>query len=189
MKQIIFFTGSKLVGIAAVATLPFAVAVYAANVHLKPPSSSPTFIDQGLALKASGALAGLGNGDVVINMVATANAAATCTNPGSGNTQPPGQNPAPVTVSGTQVIPQDQIKNGNVTFAVTTLAPTTPITGAPGCPNPSWTEDITDLFFTSATITVQQPAPTVVLTIACTFSPPTGNGVVPARNVSCEVPG
>src|SRR5262245_40272725 len=189
MKQVIFFTRSKLVGIAAVAALPFAAAVYAASVHLKPPNNSPSFSDQGLVLNASGALAGLGFGDVVINMTATANATATCTNPGGGGAQPPGQNPAPVTVSGTQVLPATEIKNGNVTFNVTTQPPTTPIAGAPGCPNSSWTETITDLLFTSVTITVQQPAPTVVLTVTCKVDPPTSGGPVPPRGVSCDVAG
>jgi hypothetical protein len=66
---------------------------------------------------------------------------------------------------------------------VTTNEPVTPVPGAPGCPNPNWSEDITDLAFTSATITVQQP--TVVLTVVCTFASPTKDGAVPARDVSC----
>jgi len=39
--------------------------------------------------------------------------------------------------------------------------------------------------FTSATITVDQPAGTLVLTVACTFSSATTNGAVPAGNVNC----
>jgi hypothetical protein len=168
----------------ATLVLLLGTAAYASNVHLKPPSSEPTFIDGGLTLNASAGLAGLGNTDLVINMTAHADATATCTNPG-GATQPPGQNPAPVTVSGTQAIPASAIKNGNVTFSVTTTAPVTPIAGAPGCPNPSWTEDITDLSFTDATIVVNQPGP--VLTLECTFTPATTNGTVPAADVSCTV--
>ena len=60
-----------------------------------------------------------------------------------------------------------------------------PIPGAPGCPNSSWTETITDLSFTQATVTVQQPAGTTVLSVSCTFNPPTQNGPVPANKVSC----
>jgi hypothetical protein len=88
-------------------------------------------------------------------------------------------------VTGSVAIPASEIKNGNVGFAVTTNAPQTPVPGAPGCPNPNWTEDITDLAFTSATITVQQPVPTVVLTVVCTFASPTKDGAVPRGDVSC----
>lgn len=157
---------------------------WAGNVHLKPPKGEPSFTDQGLTLNARGALAGLGNGDIFIGLAATANATATCTNP-AGQTQPPGQNPAPVSVSGGQAIPASEIKNGNVSFNVTTQPPTTPIPGAPDCPNSQWTERITDLSFTSAVITVEQPPGTVVLTVSCTFSSPTSNGGVPGSNVTC----
>jgi hypothetical protein len=174
--------------VATVASLAlFPVATWAANVHMKPPHSVPGFVDLGLTLRAAASLSGLGGGDVVINMSATADATATCTNPGNGSHQPPGQNPAPVTVAGSQVIPQDQIKNGNVSFSVTTLPPVTPIPGAPGCPNSQWTEDITDLSFTSAHITVDQPAGTLVLGVSCSFSPATTNGAVPKGAVICTV--
>ena len=155
---------------------------YAANVHVK---SGPFFTDNGLTLTAAGSLAGLGLQDLVIGMTARANPIATCTNP-SGQNQPAGRNPAPVSVSATpQSIPASEIKNGNTPFSLTTNAPTSPIPGAPDCPNPNWTENITDLQFTSATITVEQPAPTVVLTISCTFAPPTANGPVASKTVTC----
>jgi hypothetical protein len=155
----------------------------AASVHLKQ-NREPTFVDHGLYLQAVGALAGLGNEDLVITLTATGNATAVCTNP-SGKTQPPGRNPAPVTLSGVQAIPADEIKNGTVSFNVRTRAPVSPIPGAPGCPNTQWTETITDVAFTTATIKVEQPAGTVVLTVSCTFSSPTTNGSVPAGSVSC----
>jgi hypothetical protein len=160
---------------------------FAASVHLKPPNKNPTFRDLGLALRATGALAGLGNEDLLVSLTAQADVTATCTNPGSGEHQPPGQNPAPITVTGAVGIPASEIKNGNVDFSVTTQEPTTPIEGAPDCPNPNWTEDIVDLAFTSATITVQQPPGNVVLTVVCTFSEPTSDGLVPSENVSCTV--
>jgi len=50
-----------------------------------------------------------------------------------------------------------------------------------------WTETITDMAFTSAVVTVQQPVGTTVLTATCTFSPPTSNGPVPGSTVSCTV--
>lgn len=179
MKRSVLIVGS-------IVALVVGTTAYAGNVHLKPPNKNPSFIDLGLALRASGALAGLGNGDVVIDLKADANATATCTNPGTGETQPPGQNPAPVTVSGTEAIPASEIKNGTVAFSVDTVAPASTITGAPGCPNPKWTEEITDLSFTRAMITVSQNM-TTVLTAACTFSPATANGPVPAGNVDCNI--
>ena len=157
----------------------------AASVHLKQ-NRNPTFVDQGLTLQAVGALSGLGNGDVVVSLVATGNPTATCTNPGTGEHQPAGQNPASVTLTGVQAIPEDEIKNGNVAFNVTTSAPTSPVPGAPACPNRQWTESITNVAFTTATITVEQPAGTTVLTVTCTFSSPTTNGAVPQGSVTCS---
>jgi hypothetical protein len=155
-----------------------------ASVHLKGGASAqPNFVDQGLTLNAAASLAGLGNEDVLITLTATAAATSTCTN--QGGNQAPGQNPAEVTVSGSQSIPAAEIKNGTTPFNVTTVAPVSPIPGAPGCPNSNWTQEITDLSFTTATITVEQPAGTVVLTVSCTFSSPTTNGAVPRGDVTC----
>jgi hypothetical protein len=168
-----------------------ATTLLAQNVHLKPPNRNPSYTDNGLTLEASGNLAGLGNGDVLITLTATAIPTATCTNPGSAEKQPPGQNPAQVTVSGSASLPEGEIKNGNVAFSVTTQPPKTPIDpndplSGFSCPNPQWREDITDLAFTSVTITVEQPAGTLVFTIGCTFTSPTANGPVPGANVQCN---
>lgn len=171
--------------IATTAILASATAAFASSVHLKN-HANPTFIDNGLTLTANGALAGLGNGDVLVNLAATANVTATCTNP-SGANQPPGQNPAPVSVSGSEAIPASEVKNGTVAFSVTTNLPATPIPGAPDCPNTRWTESITDLAFTGATIAVQQGSPPATeLTVSCTFAPPTSDGSVPKSHVTCR---
>jgi hypothetical protein len=167
------------------ASLLVVSSVAGANVHLKGgPRAEPSFTDLGRALAATGELSGLGNADIEVNMTATGNVTSVCINP-SGGTQPPGQNPAPITLTGTQTIPASEVKNGTVVFNVqTTEAPAT-IAGAPDCPNPRWTEAITGVAFTSATITIEQPPGTTVLTISCTLSPPTSDGAVPAGNVTC----
>ena len=160
------------------------VSVYAASVHLKGgKKADPLFTDNGLTLTASGALSGLGNGDILITLDAYADVTAFCTN--QGGNQAPGQNPAPITVTGTQFIPEDEIdKNGNTPFAVVTNPPDTPIPGAPDCPNPNWSEDITELAFTSAVITVEQGG-VVVLTVDCEFASSTENGSVSKADVMC----
>ena len=121
-------------------------AALASSVHFK--HGSPTFTDNGVTLTASGALTGLGNGDVFIGLDAT------CTN--KGGNQAPGQNPASVDVSGGEAIPASEIKNGNLTFSVTTEPPAQPTAAEAGCPSANWTAAITDIDFTSATITVEQ---------------------------------
>lgn len=171
------------VTVAAVISLGTSTAL-ASSVHLKGGrNAEPAFTDNILTLAASGELSGLGNGDVLVTLTATADVTATCEN--QGGNQAPGQNPAPITVTGSQAIPESEIKNGNTPFAVETTPPVSPIAGAPDCPNPNWTEEITDLAFTTATITVEQPPGTLVLTVSCTFGSPTANGPVPGGNVSC----
>jgi hypothetical protein len=156
----------------------------AQSVHLKyGANSEPNYVDKGLNLNVAGALAGLGNEDILVTLSATAAATSTCTN--QGGNMAPGQNPAEVTVSGSQSIPASEIKNGTVSFNVTTESPVTPIPGAPGCPNPNWRQDITDLSFTTGTITVEQPAGKTVLTVYCTYSEPTTNGAVSGGSVTC----
>jgi hypothetical protein len=175
---------SKLSTAVAVVCVAAATTVMASNVHLKGGANAePVFQDLGLALQAAGALAGLGNGDVLITLSATADVTSTCTN--QGGNEAPGQNPAPITVTGSQAIPEEELKNGTTPFNVETVAPVAIIPGAPDCPNSNWTERITDLAFTTATITVEQPVGTTVLTVSCTFTPATTNGAVPRGDVEC----
>lgn len=180
-----------MLAVAAVAVIALAGQAAATSPHLK--GKNPVvFTDNGLTLSARVSYAGLGNFDTEQRVDATGQPTATCTNP-AGQTQPPGQNPAEADVSGATAIPAGDIKNGNVTISTDTNAPETPIPGAPECPNRQWTEDITDMAFTSATITLSQDADAngvfdpdeVVLTVSCTFSPPTSDGQVPASGFTC----
>jgi hypothetical protein len=179
-------------GVAVVAVLTlFAQPALAASPHLK--GNNPiVFTDNGLTLTATVSYAGLGNFDTLQRLDATGNPTSTCTNP-AGATQPPGQNPAAANVSGSTAVPAGDIKNGNVTISTVTDPPVTPIAGAPDCPNPQWTEDITDMAFTSATIRLFQDSNQngvfdpgeLVLTVNCTFSPPTSDGTVPRSGFTC----
>jgi hypothetical protein len=168
------------------AVITFAAPALAGNAHLK--GNHPlSFTDNGLTLTGTASYAGLGNFDTLQTLTATGQPTATCTNP-AGATQPPGHNPAQVTLTGSTAVPAGDIKNGNVTITTTTDPPVTPIAGAPDCPNPMWTENITDVAFTSATIQLCQDSNgngmfdpgELVLTVHVTFSPPTSNGTVPA---------
>jgi hypothetical protein len=121
----------------------------------------------------SASLAGLGNGDLVINLTASGFAVYQCQNQG-GNTAP-GQNKVlvgPVTAPTT--IPADQIKNGNVSFTTNPAVLTAPatVTGAEaGCPNPNWTGVNPTLTLTDLSMTIAQGGVTL---FTCTASDPNG---------------
>jgi hypothetical protein len=134
-----------------VVALVAAPVIYAANVHFK---KAPTFTDLGTTLRTCVSLTGLGNQDVTITIEAEGFANVTCTNPG-GNVAP-GQNRVPVREFGVATVPSTQIKNGNLTYCVTTDPAAAPSAIEAGCPNGNWTTTINNVDFTKATITVEQ---------------------------------
>ena len=109
-----------------------------------------TFRDLGTTLRASGSIAGLGNENIDVRLQATGTASVVCINPAGHRA--PGQDTT-VNVLGT--VSNLEVKNGRVNFTVTTTAPT--VTSA-ACPNAQWTARVTDVSFTSATLTVIQPS-------------------------------
>src|SRR5262249_25879501 len=134
-----------------------AAVVYAASVHFV---GRPTFTDNGTTLTVAGRLAGLGNEDLTITVTAQGTAIVICTNPGGQDV--PGQNRPPITATASQNISAADIMNGHVDFSVTTPEPPPPTPEEAGCPNPNWTTRISDVVFTSVTITVIQGGQTVL---------------------------
>jgi len=183
-----------------VSVLAMAGVASAGSVHLAGgKNAKPAFNDGGTTLTATVDVAGLGNFNTELNITANGTATGTSTCSNNGGNAAPGQNPAafPVTATGSTAVPSSDIKNGRVQISVTSI--TSPLTfttaGAPDCANPNWTETvtITDVAWTSATLTLKQDTDndglytdeSAALSAACTFSPATSNGPVPAANVSC----
>jgi len=129
----------------------------ASNVHFEAPSSQPSFTDNGLTLNASGVLAGLGNQDILVTLSATGNPTATCTNPAGAN-RPPGQNPGAGHAHPQRGHSSERDQERQcVVLGNHQNRRYRPSLVHPGCPNSMWAETITDVSFTSATVTVQQP--------------------------------
>ena len=127
------------------------VAVWASSPHYK---KGPTVADNGLTATATGSIAGLGNGNVIVTL-SFPNATGTTLCSNKGGNQAAGQNPAtPAAVSGSQLV--TQVKNGTISFVVTTDPPANPTSDAAGCPNGNWTAAFDNITFGSGTITVQQ---------------------------------
>jgi hypothetical protein len=125
--------------------------VLADNPHYR---RGPSCGDNGFTATCTGTITGLGNGNVIITLsFPNATGTTTCTSPG-GN-QSPGQNPgAPAPSSGSQLI--TDVKNGSLSFSVTTRPPSNPTPQQAGCPNGNWTAAFVDITFGTGTLTVQQ---------------------------------
>jgi hypothetical protein len=112
--------------------------------------AGPTFTDLGTTLNVTGDVSGLGNENLTVRLDATGVGSVTCANP-AGNIAP-GQDTS-VNASGTQS--DIEVKNGRAVFDVTTAEPPAP-DPAVVCPNRKWTATITDVEFSSATLTLLQ---------------------------------
>jgi len=110
-----------------------------------------TCSDIGTQVQCSGKVAGLGGTTFEISVVAQGTATVVCINPG-GN-RAPGQDTT-VTVSGSSG-PLPTPRNGQFRYTVTSVAPG-PLPATPTCPNDQWTPVITDVSFTTATITLTE---------------------------------
>jgi hypothetical protein len=127
-----------------VAALTFATVAFAQSGHFV---GTPTCTDIGTQVQCSGKVAGLGGTTFEIRVSAQGTASVTCTNP-AGNVAPGQSFSTTSTGSGG---PQPTPRNGQASFSVSTTTPTAP---AGSCPNPKWTATVTDVQFTTATITL-----------------------------------
>jgi hypothetical protein len=135
------------------ATAP--IPALAQSPHYKA-KGGPNCVDNGLTATCTGTVTGLGNFNVEITLSASASGSTVCKNPGNGS-EVPGQNPAlNVPVSGGLFIPASSIKNGNLSFTVTTLPPPNPTPAQAGCPNGNWTASYSDLTFSNGSLSVFQ---------------------------------
>lgn len=130
-----------------IAVIVGGVALAAQSGHFN--DRTVTCRDVGTQVQCSGKVAGLGGTTFEINVEAQGTATVTCTNPG-GNVAP-GQNTA-VTVAGTTT-PLPTPRNGNFTFGITSDDPN-PLPATPTCPNDQWTPTITNVSFTTATLSL-----------------------------------
>jgi hypothetical protein len=110
-----------------------------------------TCTDIGTQVQCSGKVAGLGGTTFEITVAAQGTATVVCINPG-GN-RAPGQDTS-VNVAGSSG-PLPTPRNGQFRYTVTTVAPG-PLPATPTCPNTQWTPVITDVTFTTATITLTE---------------------------------
>ena len=135
-----------IAGVAAVALLAFAGVAFAQSGHFV---GTQTCSDIGTQVQCSGKVAGLGGTTFTITVSAQGTATVTCTNP-AGNVAP-GQSFS-FTATGTSG-PFSTPRNGQAPYTVTTTAPTAP---AGSCANPKWTATVTDVTFTTATLTLTE---------------------------------
>jgi hypothetical protein len=110
---------------------------------------TPTCTDIGTQVRCTAKVAGLGGTTFQLDVTATGTASVECTNPG-GNVAP-GQSFTTTTTGSSGPMPTP--RNGSARVTVQTVAPTAP---AGSCPNDMWTATVTDVVFTTATLTLRE---------------------------------
>lgn len=172
----------RTVFVALVAVGVFAMAVsaaFASNPHFKR-NGSPTCAVTATSIDCSGALAGLGNEDVFLQLDTNGEASFNCISPGQSKKDPgsiaPGANKVLFSDSASETIPSDELKNGSLSFSIEGpgAVPTATAEEA-GCPNgTNWTTRIAGLEFQSISLTIEQPEGTNLF--ICTASGPFNAG-------------
>jgi hypothetical protein len=145
-RQLLMKSYLVVFGAAAVAALTFADVALAQSGHFV---GDVTCTEVGTTVRCSGKVAGLGGETFTITVEAQGIASVTCTNP-AGNVAP-GQSFNFTTTGTTGAIPTP--RPGQYVFSLPTIAPTAP---AGSCPNPKWTAAVTDVSFTTATVTLRE---------------------------------
>jgi hypothetical protein len=120
-----------------------------ANVSMDETSTDPSYLDEGLALTVTGLLTGLDDTDVQVTVTARAEVRGVC------RSQTGSELPVAFLAEAHSVATEFR-SEGTVTYSVTTVAPESPVPGAPGCPDPTWEQIVEDVVFTSATIKAEQ---------------------------------
>lgn len=117
--------------------------------------SGQTFVP---TLNADGDLTGLGNQNVIVELIAQGIPVITCTN--YGGNQVPGQSYPKISTSGDQTLQNDgndnRNKNGKTPFYVETGELPALTWEDAGCPNSNWSASIDFVFWTDATINVYE---------------------------------
>lgn len=138
------FLGITLVALAV--ALGFPTAALAQSGHFV---QTQTCRDTGTTVQCSGKVAGLGGTTFEITVEADGVASVECTNPG-GNVAP-GQDFDFTAEGSSDELPTP--RNGQFKYSVETNETDAP---AGSCPNDSWTANVIDVEFTSATITLTE---------------------------------
>lgn len=118
------------------------------------------------SLEADGSFTALANADAVVTLDAEGIAEVTCINPGSQDQEPPGQNPQVSATGSTVILAEDITKNGNAPFTVAAEA-LLPSAREAGCPNDNWTAEVDFVYWTDATITIEQDGSSTVFNFTC----------------------